>query len=91
MPQLDTFSFDALTSASLVIFLMILFIMHTYYLPQIGLGLKLRHKLVSKSTFIESSFRQVWFAWMTSYKIVNGYKTINMRLRDVADVYKIDR
>lgn len=45
MPQLDILSYFASSAFLGIIFLGLLFIMHTYYLPKIAETLKLRNKL----------------------------------------------
>jgi hypothetical protein len=53
MPQLDLYSFFSLTIWSIVGFFVLLFMMHTYYLPRIGRALKLREQMRRSILFQE--------------------------------------
>jgi hypothetical protein len=48
MPQLDTFSYFSTVIYLILIFLALVFIMHTYILPKIAQTLKIRGKLSAK-------------------------------------------
>lgn len=48
MPQLDVFSYFSATTALVVLFLSLIFILHTYYLPKLAETLKFRNKIATR-------------------------------------------
>jgi hypothetical protein len=48
MPQLDLFSYFSASTTLVVLFLSLVFILHTYYLPKIAETLKFRNKIANK-------------------------------------------
>ena len=56
MPQLDILSYFASAMFLAIIFIGLLFLMHTYYLPKIAETLKLRNKL--KRNTVENSVNE---------------------------------
>lgn len=48
MPQLDIFSYFSATTTLVVLFLSLIFILHTYYLPKIAEILKFRNKIMAR-------------------------------------------
>jgi len=61
MPQLDTFSYFSTVLYLILLFLTLIFIMHTYYLPKISATLKIRAKLqenITKESVIKSNITE---------------------------------
>jgi hypothetical protein len=61
MPQLDTFSYFSTVVYLILLFLTLVFIMHTYYLPKISAALKIRAKLsefVTPESTLKSKLRE---------------------------------
>lgn len=48
MPQLDFYSFFSVTTTLILVFVSLLFILHTYLLPKIAACLKFRKKIQNK-------------------------------------------
>lgn len=52
MPQLDLHSYFSAATTLIVLFLSLVFVLHTYYLPKIASCLKLRKKLQNKPEIV---------------------------------------
>lgn len=48
MPQLDIFSYFSATTTLIVLFISLIFLLHTYFLPKIATCLKFRRKIQQK-------------------------------------------
>lgn len=48
MPQLDIFSYFSATTILVILFLSLIFLLHTYFLPKIATCLKFRKKIILK-------------------------------------------
>jgi hypothetical protein len=61
VPQLDIFSYLSTVIYLILLFLTIVFVMHTYYLPKISAALKIRAKLQQvpvKESVVKSSTKE---------------------------------
>jgi hypothetical protein len=54
MPQLDLFSYFSAATTLVVLFLSLIFILHTYFLPKIAETLKFRNKMANKAKTLVS-------------------------------------
>jgi hypothetical protein len=83
MPQLDFFSYLSLTIYSIVGFFILLFVMHTYYLPKIGQALKLREILRQPDTLDKIIKSKIVNKVLINNKFVNPSEFILQRIQTI--------
>lgn len=70
MPQLDLHSYFSAATALIILFLSLIFILHTYYLPKIASTLKFRKKLQLK---VENKDKNINFREQDMEKHSGGF------------------
>jgi hypothetical protein len=83
MPQLDFFSYLSLTIYSIVGFFILLFVMHTYYLPKIGQAVKLREILRQTDTLDKIIKSKQVNNVLINQKFVNPYELLLQRIQTI--------
>jgi len=83
MPQLDFFSYLSLTIYSIVGFFILLFVMHTYYLPKIGQAIKLREILRQTDTLDKIIKSKQVNNVLINQKFVNPYELLLQRIQTI--------
>ena len=82
MPQLDYFSYTTLTLSTFLVFFMLLFLIHSKFLPQIAESLKLRYKIIKKDN--QKEFQQIYESIM-----INSIKIISLRPTQISIIEKL--